>query len=408
MHILYFHQHFSTPQGAAGTRSYEMAKAILRAGHSVTVVCGSYAQGETGLISPFRNGRRRGVVEGIEIIELDIEYGNHLGPVKRAAVFAQYAIGAIGIALSEPTDLIFATTTPLTAGIPGICAKVFRQKPFVFEVRDLWPELPKAMGVITNPIILGLMGCLELVSYRSADRLIGLSPGIVDGICARGVASRCVAMIPNGCDLELFKTETEKWRPEGVDDSDILAIFTGTHGVANGLGAVLDAAEVLKQRGSHKIKIALVGQGREKNVLIKKARLLDLDNVLFLDPVSKNDLTRLMAGADIGLQVLCNVPAFYYGTSPNKFFDYIAAGLPVINNYPGWIAELIEDNSCGYAVEPDNPAALANALEQAACDQKTLVQKGVNARNLANRCFDRRELASQWINWVVGMVNKTG
>ena len=408
MHILYFHQHFSTPQGAAGTRSYEMAKAILRAGHSVTVVCGSYAQGKTGLSSPFRRGRRRGVIEGIEVIEFNLDYNNHMGPVKRAAVFAQFAIGAIGIALSEPTDLIFATTTPLTAGIPGICAKVFRKKPFVFEVRDLWPELPKAMGVITNPIILGLMGHLELASYRSADRLIGLSPGIVDGICARGVASRCVAMIPNGSDLELFDTKTEKWRPEGVNDSDILAIFTGTHGVANGLSAVLDAAEVLKQRGSHQIKIALVGEGREKNALVEKACLLDLDNVLFLDPVSKKDLTRLMAGADIGLQVLCNVPAFYYGTSPNKFFDYIAAGLPVINNYPGWIAELIEDNSCGYVVEPDNPVAFANALEQAACDRKTLVQKGVNARNLATRCFDRRELASQWINWVAGVVSKTG
>jgi len=165
---------------------------------------------------------------------------------------------------------------------------------------------------------------------------------------------------------------------------------------------------VLKQRGCDQLKIALVGQGRDKNALIERAGLLDLDNVLFLDPISKKDLTRLMAGADIGLQVLCNVPAFYYGTSPNKFFDYIAAGLPVVNNYPGWIAELIEDNSCGYVVEPDNPVAFANALEQAARDRKTLVQKGLNARKLAKRCFDRRELASQWINWVAGVVSKTG
>ncbi len=385
-----------------------MARAILRAGHSVTVVCGSYAQGKTGLTSPFRSGCRRGVIEGIEVIEFNLDYSNHMGPIKRAAVFAKFAIGAIGVALSEPTDLVFATTTPLTAGIPGICAKFFRRKPFVFEVRDLWPELPKAMEVIRNPMILGLMGCLELASYRSADRLIGLSPGIVDGICAKGVPSRKVAMIPNGCDLELFDTETEKWRPEGVNDNDILAIFTGTHGVANGLDSVLDAAKVLKQRGCDQLKIALVGQGRDKNALIERAGLLDLDNVLFLDPISKKDLTRLMAGADIGLQVLCNVPAFYYGTSPNKFFDYIAAGLPVVNNYPGWIAELIEDNSCGYVVEPDNPVAFANALEQAARDRKTLVQKGLNARKLAKRCFDRRELASQWINWVAGVVSKTG
>ena len=405
MRILYFHQHFSTPKGAAGTRSYEIAKAILRAGHSVTVVCGSYSQGNTGLATPFQRGRRRGIIEGIEVIEFDLDYNNHMGLVKRATVFARFAIGAISISLSEPTDLVFATTTPLTAGIPGIFAKFFRRKPFVFEVRDLWPELPKAMGVVRNPVILRLMGWLELASYKSADRLIGLSPGIVDGIRSKGVASRDVAMIPNGCDLELFGTQTEKWRPEGVNDNDFLAIFTGTHGVANGLDSVLDAAEVLKQRGCSQIKIALVGQGREKDTLMARAGLLNLDNVLFLDPISKKDIPRLIAGADIGLQVLCNVPAFYYGTSPNKFFDYIAAGLPVINNYPGWVAELIENNNCGYTVEPDNAEAFANALEQAARNRQTLEQKGLNARKLATGCFDRRELASEWINWVADAVS---
>ena len=99
------------------------------------------------------------------------------------------------------------------------------------------------------------------------------------------------------------------------------------------------------------------------------------------------------------------MPAFYYGTSPNKFFDYIAAGLPVINNYPGWVAELIENNNCGYTVEPDNAEAFANALEQAARNRQTLEQKGLNARKLATGCFDRRELASEWINWVADAVS---
>ena len=402
MHVLYFHQHFSTPQGSAGTRSYEMAQALIRAGHSVTVVCGSYAQGNTGLSISFEKGRRRGPVDGIDVIEFDLNYGNHMGFVQRLGVFLKFAVGSVGIALREPADVVFATTTPLTAGIPGIIARWLKRKPFVFEVRDLWPELPKAMGVITNPIVLWLMSVLEWASYRSADRLLGLSPGIVKGIAAQGVDKSRIAMVPNGCDLDLFSTPKTAWRPVGVHDDQLLAIFTGTHGNANGLDAVLNAADVLKKRGCEDIKIALVGQGREKPELKTRAKERGLDNVLFLESVPKIELSGLMAGADIGLQVLRNVPAFYHGTSPNKFFDYISAGLPVLINYPGWLAGLIEEADCGFAVPPDDPAAFADALIVAATDREALRLKGLNAQNLAKARFSRVKLSSEWVEWVTG------
>lgn len=402
MHVLYFHQHFSTPQGSAGTRSYEMAQALIRAGHSVTMVCGSYVQGNTGLNMTFKKGRRRGPVDGIDVIEFDLNYGNHMGFVQRLGVFLKFALGSVGVALREPADVVFATTTPLTAGIPGIFARWLTRKPFVFEVRDLWPELPKAMGVITNPVVLVLMSVLEWASYRSADRLVGLSPGIVEGIAARGVDKSRIAMVPNGCDLDLFSTPQATWRPDGVRDDQLLAIFTGTHGNANGLDAVLNAAAVLKERGRDDIRIALVGQGREKPKLKAQAQERGLDNVLFLDPVPKTKLSGLMAGADIGLQVLRNVPAFYYGTSPNKFFDYISAGLPVLNNYPGWLAGLIEETDCGFAVPPDDPTAFADALIAAASDRDALRQKGGNAQDLAKTRFARAKLSFDWVEWVTG------
>lgn len=402
MHVLYFHQHFSTPQGSAGTRSYEMAQALIRAGHSVTMVCGSYAQGNTGLSMPFEKGRRRGVVDGIDVIEFALNYGNHMGFVQRLGVFVKFAVGSISVALREPADVVFATTTPLTAGIPGIFARWLKRKPFVFEVRDLWPELPKAMGVITNPVVLWLMAALEWVSYRSADRLVGLSPGIVEGIEARGVDKSRIAMVPNGCDIGLFSAPVEAWRPDGVQYDQLLAIFTGTHGNANGLDAVLNAAAVLKERGRDDIRIALVGQGREKPKLISDAEERGLDNVLFLDSVPKTKLTGLMASTDLGLQVLRNVPAFYFGTSPNKFFDYISAGLPVLNNYPGWLAGLIEETDCGFAVPPDDPTAFADALIAAASDREALRQKGMNAQELAKTRFTRAKLSSDWVEWVTG------
>jgi glycosyltransferase involved in cell wall biosynthesis len=400
MRILYFHQHFSTPQGSAGTRSYEMAQAALRAGHRVTMVCGSYAQGKTGLTGPFDRGRRRGTVDGIDVIEFDLNYGNEMGFLARLGVFAKFALGSVGIALREPADVVFATTTPLTAGIPGIAARLLSRRPFVFEVRDLWPELPKAMGIVRNPLVLGLMSALEWASYRAAHRLIGLSPGIVEGIARRGVPKDRIALVPNGCDLDIFAASADAWRPEGVRDDQLLAVFSGTHGQANGLDAVLDAAAVLKARGRDDIRIALIGQGREKPGLVARAARDGLDDVLFLDPVPKTRLGGLLAGADIGLQCLRNVPAFYYGTSPNKFFDYIAAGLPVLNNYPGWLAGLIEQHECGYAVPPDDAGGVADALIRAAEDRGALARKGERALKLAQDQFARANLSRDWVDWV--------
>jgi glycosyltransferase involved in cell wall biosynthesis len=397
MKILYFHQHFVTPRGTGGIRSYAMARRLCEAGHSVTMVCGSFAGGHTGLAMPFRRGMRRGMVDGIDVIELDLAYSNSDGFLKRTGTFLKFALRSIGYALTEPYDVIFATTTPLTAGIPGIFARWLRGKPFVFEVRDLWPELPRAMGVIRNPAVLWAMGVLEWASYRSAHRLIGLSPGIVEGIAHRGVPKDRIAMVPNGCDLAIFDSPAQPWRPQGVLPSDLMAVFAGTHGIANGLDAVLDAAAELKRRGRTDIKIVLIGQGKLKPALEERARREQLDNVVFHAAVNKEKLAGLMASTDVGLQVLANIPAFYFGTSPNKFFDYIAAGVPVINNYPGWLAQIITTQSCGFAVPPSNPAAFANALERAADDGPELKAMGQRARALAEREFDRARLADAWL-----------
>ncbi|TMP79139.1 glycosyltransferase family 4 protein [Pseudoalteromonas sp. S983] len=404
MNILYFHQHFSTPSGSTGIRSYEMAQRLLKHNHQVTMVCGSYGGGETGLTTEFVKGRREGVVDGINIIEFDLAYSNTDGLVKRAGTFLKFAIKSIGIALTHKYDVVFATTTPLTAGIPGIFARWLRGKPFVFEVRDLWPELPKEMGVITNPLVLAAMSALEWCSYRSAHRCIGLSPGIVEGIKKRGVKASKVEIVPNGCDLTIFADEVTAWRPNGVADTDLMAVFTGTHGQANGLDAALDAAAELKKRGHDDIKLVLVGQGKLKESLQARAKQEGLDNVIFHPPVNKRKLAELMKGADIGLQLLANIPAFYYGTSPNKFFDYISAGLPVLNNYPGWLAGMINENNCGYAIVPDNAPAFADALEGAANKKERLPEMGQRAQALAKRDFNRHNLADKWVTWVTGAV----
>lgn len=396
MKVLYFHQHFSSPNGSTGIRSYGMSRCLIKRGHEVTLICGSYLGSDTGLVGPFMNGQRRGVVDGIDVIELELAYANADGFLKRTITFFKYVLGGLKLVFTEKYDLVFATTTPLTAGIPGIVARWLRNKPFIFEVRDLWPELPKAMGVITNPFILGLMSVLEWVSYHSAHHVIALSPGIAKGIEKRGIALDKISLVPNGCDLDIFDTEVKAWRPDSISDTDLLVLFAGTHGIANGLDSVLDAASELKSRDRRDIKFLFLGQGKLKQSLIDRAINEGLDNVIFHEPVDKKRLAGLMSSTDVGLQILANIPVFYYGTSPNKFFDYISAGVPVLNNYPGWLAELINENGCGFSVPPEDPIAFADVLEKAAVNRSNLKVKGSKARALAIEKFDRKILACRW------------
>lgn len=406
MHILYFHQHFSTPSGATGIRSYEMAKKLISRGHTVTMVCGSYNCANTGLSSAFQKGVRKGIVEGINVVEYEMAYSNKDTFIKRFITFIKFALRSMLFALTAQYDLIFATSTPLTVALPGIIGRWLRRKPFVFEVRDLWPELPKKMGIIKNPLILGLMGVLEWATYKSAHGLIGLSPGIEKGILRVGVPPSRVTVIPNGCDISLFTEHNNQWQPEHIKPEDFMAVFTGTHGIANGLHVIIEAAKILKERGNTQIKFVLVGEGKLKSDLKNQALKHNLMNVIFIDAVEKVKISQLLSRADIGLQILANVPAFYYGTSPNKFFDYLAAGLPVLINYPGWLAEKVNEFQCGIVVEPDNPEAIANSLVELNQDKNKLQQMGSSALLLAKSEFDRANLSIQFVDWLEKISNK--
>ena len=361
MRVLYFHQHFTTPSlGGSGTRSYELARRLIERGHSVVLVCGEVVK--LNLPQTSTKAITRGNIDGIDVIQIALGYSNKDSVPKRTWTFLRFAYYGIKIALREKYDLLFATSTPLTAGIPGIVMKWFSRKKFIFEVRDLWPDLPKALGM-KNAFLLWGMKALELVSYRSADACVGLAPGICETIAKRSSNKKPIKFVPNGSDLEIFKPgNRSELRLEGIYPTDTVAVFTGAHGVSNGLESVLNAAVELKKLNRTDIKLVFIGDGKLKPGLIERAKAEELCNCKFYATVPKLELNQIVSNSDIGLMILANIPAFYYCTSPNKFFDYISSGLPVLINYPGWLAELIQEHQCGIAVPPGDPVAFAEAL----------------------------------------------
>jgi glycosyltransferase involved in cell wall biosynthesis len=400
--ILYLHQHFSTPAGATATRSHAQARALTQSGHQVTMACGQWQGAVTGLAGPFHRGARSGRVAGFEVVEWAIPCGNALGEAARIAAFLRYAARAARLALRPGWDLVIASSTPLSVALPALMARQLRGTPFLFEIRDPWPELPAAMG-LRRPMLLHALEHLARAACRKAAAVVALTEGMAETARARGTPPERLHVIGQGCDLDLFGPQIPPWRPEAAGSGEMLAVYAGAHGRANGLRQLLEVAALL--RDDRRIRLMLVGEGGEKPGLIAEAAARGLANITFLDPLPKAELARLLAGAQVGLLCLAPVPAFAEWTAPNKLMDYLAAGRPILSNVPGEAARLLEAGGCGETHA--EPAALAAALARLAREPARREAMGLAARRLADRRHDRRLLAARFVAAVEGALAAT-
>lgn len=392
LRILYLHQHYSAPAGSTATRAHAMAAGLAARGHDVTLACGRYDGAETGLEGRFRLGRRQGRAPGpagFGLMEFDIRCGNAQDRAGRLLAFGRYAAAASGLALSRPWDLVVASSTPLTVAVPALAANRLRGTPFVFEIRDPWPELPRAMGEAPGWALAG-MEVLADAACRRAAAVIGLTEGMADTARARGTDPSRLHVVPNGCDLDLFGPHRAPWRPDCAAPWECLAVYAGAHGRANGLDALLDAAAELHLAGERRLRILLVGEGAEKPRLIAEAARRGLHNVSFLDPLPKPRLASLLAGAQVALHCLAPVPEFAEWTAPNKLMDGLAAGLPVVTNLAGRAARIVAEGPSGIATPPGDARALAEALAHLAARPGLRAAMGAASRSQAQRRWDRR------------------
>lgn len=406
MRILYLHQHYSSPAGATATRSHALAAALAARGHAVTLAFGRYEGAESGLSGAFRRGRREGREHGLHLVEFDIPCGNGQGLGARGGAFARYAARAAALAVAERWDLVIASSTPLTVLLPALLARRLRGTPFLYEMRDPWPELPRAMGGVPGWALAG-MEVLANAACRRAAAVVALSEGMAETAIARGAAPERVHVVPNGCDLDLFGPHVAPWRPGEAAPWEMLAVYAGAHGRANGLDQLLDAAALLRARGEQRIRLLLVGEGSEKQRLREAAATRGLHNVTFLPPQPKRRLASLLAGCQVGVQCLAPVPEFAELTAPNKLMDYLSAGLPVVANLGGRAARLLAEGPCGIAAEPGDPAALADALCWMASHPTARAQMGRAARSQAMWRWDRRLLARRFVEVVEGRPDVT-
>ncbi len=396
MRILYLHQYFSTRAGTAPTRSYEFARHLVRKGHGVTMATGltgrnkigDWAETSAGLI-------KRGTVDGIEVVVLRIGYSNEMSYLRRMVSFTMFMLLAIWAGLGvHNVDIVFATSTPLTIGIPGYVISRLRKVPFIFEIRDLWPAAPIAVGALRNRMVIGIAKWLEGFLYRSASRVIVLSPDARDVLVQQGVSPEKLRFIPNCSDLDLFKPEVASdFRTEHELDDRFVCLYMGAMGISNGLDIIMRTAELL--RDDSEVMFVLIGEGREKAGLIAMKERLQLGNVLFPDPRPRSEMPGVVAAADLCLLIFKPLKIFET-TSPNKLFDYLAAGRPVLTNLGGWIGELLERSGAGVAVGSQDASKMAEMITWLKDSQDVLHRMGISARELAVAQFDRARLASEF------------
>ncbi|MDX6646567.1 MAG: hypothetical protein QOK40_2294 [Miltoncostaeaceae bacterium] len=400
--MLYVSQYFVRDDQPGGVRHWHHTRALAEAGHEVSVVT-SFVQHKERTIAERYRGRRvvREREEGIDVWRVYSTPGYGRDMRSRLASYGTFAWWALvaGMRAARP-DVVVASSPSLPAAAGAALVARARGARFLLEVRDLWPDSAVAMGLVSDPRTIALARRLERFCYRRAERVVALTEGIRDGVVAAGVSPARVTLITNGIDLpEPGATYvTNGAAPVPAPDDAFVAMYVGQHGTYNALGTVLDAAERLG--GEPGIRFVLVGGGDRKSALVQEAQRRRLSNLSFVDPVPKREVPSWLARADA-----CLLPyqdrALFAGALPNKVFDYLGAGRPIVASAPeGELTRLVRDAGCGLNAPPEDGAALADAVRRLAADRPAAERMGAAGAAYARERYDRRVLAARFVSVV--------
>jgi glycosyltransferase involved in cell wall biosynthesis len=412
MKIVVIHQYFLRPEQGGGSRFNEMTRFWVEQGHEVTVIAGQvhYATGEKP-----EKYRGKTVVEewqdGVRVLRAYTPSTFHQSIIGRMWAFGGFGAGA-SLALMthvDEADVVLATSPSLLVLVPGLIGKWLRGWPLIFEVRDLWPESAVATGVLSESSpVTQFAYWLEKTGYEAAEKINVLTPAFRKNIVERGLADpEKITFIPNGADIEMFTPgpRDEEIRERYGWGDKFVVLYAGAHGIANHLWQLIDAAEILRDRGRDDIVLASVGDGPQKPELVAETKRRGLTNMNWLDSVSKSEMPRLLRAADVGAAVLKRVETFKT-VYPNKIFDYMACARPTLLAIDGVAREVIEEQAqSGVFVEPERPEELANTAEWMANHPEELQQMGARGRRFVEENFARPKLAARYLEVMNEVVN---
>lgn len=394
MRILYLHQYFVPREGQGITRTYEFALRLRQMGHDVTVVTSpGYLPEKYKSLTKVTHVE----MEGVPVTIVPVPYAQEMRFSRRLRAFFQFALWAAWVCMNTPADVIYASSGPLTIFFPAVAAKFWQRIPMVFEVRDLWPELPIEMGILRNPFVKAGALALEWLAYHLSAHVVALSPGMAEGVVSRGIAPERVTVVPNCADNELFDVPEETGAPIReklkLAPEHHLVVYSGAFGMANNVSWLVDIAAEMA-RLTEGIHFLLVGWGADRDKVIERARALGvLDRTLSVwKPVPKKEMPAVLAASTLSASVLMPIRAMW-SSSPNKIFDSLAAGRPVAINYGGWLADLFEKTGAGIRIPDNDPHAAALALAAFLLDPERIGHARRAARELARTEFDRDAMA---------------
>jgi glycosyltransferase involved in cell wall biosynthesis len=394
MRIVYIHQYYVTPQMPGGTRSYEITKRLAAAGHEVHVITTDYRAARSSFTWQATHEH------GVHVHWLRVPYSNVMSYRRRLWAFVHFALGSTALAVRLDPDVVLATSTPLTVAFPGVIASRLRRARFVFEVRDLWPELPIEIGALRNPLARRLAFALARTAYRNASNVIALSPGMAAGVAAHGFPPERISVIPNGCDTDLFAVapaQVQRLRDQYPWlGSRPLVLYAGTFGVVNGIDYLVRVAARMWDLDPD-VRFLLLGDGRTFDDVRRLAQQLGVldKNLFMMTGVPKSSMPAILGATTISTSVFLPLTGMQ-DNSANKFFDALAAGRPVAINYGGWQAELLRSSGAGTVLDPQDVDAAADQLAGVIRDEVWLARAGQAARRMADERFDRDLLFAQF------------
>lgn len=403
MKIIYLHQYFNTPDMSGGTRSFEMARRMHSLGHEVHMIT-SFREENDQCHDWFESNEA-----GIKVHWYPVPYSNHMNYVQRIWAFLSFANAARKKAMELKGDVIFATSTPLTIALPAVPAARKKKIPMVFEVRDLWPEMPIAVGALDNPVLRVAARWLERWAYGNSAAVVSLSPGMKAGVMATGYPANKIAVIPNSSDNVEFAYDEAaarefRARRKWLGNKPLL-VYTGTFGKVNGLHYMVELASELQALDSDVI-ILLVGDGAERDDVKQAAKAAGVykDNLFIEDSLPKRAMPALLSAATMASALFIDLPEMR-PNSANKFFDALSSGTPILLNYGGWMHDLIVTYGCGLPMWKKTVKGVAAELDARMHDEDWLRKAGKASRTLAETMFDRDILAGQLISVLEAVVD---